>query len=78
MLVKFLKFILILLIYQSPLYSKNNTLNDFNSRFLSNYFSGIVAYENSDNSQALKFFNSSKFLIKQHEMYLEKYTFAYK
>ena len=55
MLVKFLKFILILLIYQSPLYSKNNTLNDFNSRFLSNYFSGIVAYENSDNSQALKF-----------------------
>ena len=76
MLVKFLKIILILLIYQSPLYSKNNTLNDFNSRFLSNYFSGIVAYENSDNSQALKFFNSSKFLIKQHEIYLEKYTFA--
>ena len=76
MLVKFLKFILILLIYQSPLYSKNNTLNDFNPRFLSNYFSGIVAYENSDNSQALKFFNSSKFLIKQHEIYLEKYTFA--
>jgi len=76
MFVKFLKFILILLIYQSPLYSKNNTLNDFNSRFLSNYFSGIVAYENSDNSQALKFFNSSKFLIKQHEIYLEKYTFA--
>ena len=76
MLVKFLKFILILLIYQSPLYSKNNTLNDFNSRFLSNYFSGIVAYENSDNSQALKFFSSSKFLIKQHEIYLEKYTFA--
>ena len=76
MLVKFLKFILILLIYQSPLYSKNNTLNDFNSRFLSNYFSGIVAYENSDNSQALKFFNSSKFLIKQHKIYLEKYTFA--
>lgn len=76
MLVKFLKFILILLIYQSPLYSKNNTLNDFNSLFLSNYFSGIVAYENSDNSQALKFFNSSKFLIKQHEIYLEKYTFA--
>ena len=76
MLIKIFKLFLILLIYQSPLYSKNNTLNDFNSRFLSNYFSGIVAYENSDNSQALKFFNSSKFLIKQHEIYLEKYTFA--
>ena len=76
MLLKLLKFILILLLYQSPLYSKSTTLNDFNKRFLSNYFSGIVAYENSDNSQALKFFNSSKFLIKQHDAYLERYTFS--
>ena len=76
MLLKLLKYILILLLYQSPLYSKSTTLNDFNTRFLSNYFSGIVAYENSDNSQALKFFNSSKFLIKQHDAYLERYTFS--
>ena len=76
MLLKLLKFILILLLYQSPLYSKSRTLNYFNTRFLSNYFSGIVAYENSDNSQALKFFNSSKFLIKQHDAYLERYTFS--
>jgi len=76
MLLKLLKFILILLLYQSPLYSKSTTLNDFNKGFLSNYFSGIVAYENSDNSQALKFFNSSKFLIKQHDAYLERYTFS--
>ena len=76
MLLKLLKFILILLLYQSPLYSKSTTLNDFNTRFLSNYFSGIVAYENSDNFQALKFFNSSKFLIKQHDAYLERYTFS--
>ena len=76
MLIKLLKFILILLLYQSPLYSKSTTLNDFNKRYLSNYFSGIVAYENSDNSQALKFFNSSKFLIKQHDAYLERYTFS--
>ncbi len=76
MLLKLLKFILILLLYQSPLYSKSTTLNDFNKRFLSNYFSGIVAYENSDNSQALKFFNLSKFLIKQHDAYLERYTFS--
>jgi len=76
MLLKLLKFILILLLYQSPLYSKSTTLNDFNKGFLSNYFSGIVAYENSDNSQALKFFNLSKFLIKQHDAYLERYTFS--
>ena len=76
MLVKFIKFILILLFYQSPLYSKSQTLNDFNSGHLSNYFSGIVAYESSDNSQALKFFKSSKFLIKKHNSYLEKYIYS--
>jgi hypothetical protein len=73
MLIKFFKFALILLFYQSPLYSKSKTLNNFNSHHLSNYFSGIVAYDNNNNSQALKFFKSSKHLIKQHNSYLEKY-----
>jgi len=76
MLIKFFKFALILLFYQSPLYSKSKTLNDFNSHHLSNYFSGIVAYENNDNSQALKFFKSSKSLIKQHNPYLENYVYT--
>ena len=76
MLIKFFKFVLILLFYQCPLYSKSKTLNDFNSRHLSNYFSGIIAYDNSDNSKALKFFKSSKYLIKQHNSYLESYINA--
>ncbi len=76
MLTKLFKFILILVLYQSPLYSKNKTLNVFNVSYLTNYFSGIVAYENFNNSQALKFFNSSKLLIKQHDTYLKKYTFS--
>ena len=76
MMIKFFKFALILLLYQSPLYSKNKTLNNFNSSHLSNYFSGIVAYENNDNSEALQFFKSSKNLIKQHNSYLKKYIFA--
>ena len=76
MLIKFFKFFLILLFYQSPLYSKSKTLNDFNSLHLSNYFSGIVAYENNDNSQALKFFKSSKYLIKRHNSYLENYIYT--
>ena len=76
MLIKFLKFILIIILYQAPLYSKNKTLNDFNSQHLSNYFSGIVAYENNNNSQALKFFKSSKYLIKKHNTYLENYIYA--
>ena len=76
MLIRLFKFVLILLFYQSPLYPKSKTLNDFNLRHLSNYFSGIVAYENKDNTKALKFFQSSKFLIKQHNPYLERYIYS--
>ena len=76
MLIKLFKIILILLLYQNPLYSKNKTLNDLNLQYLSNYFSGIVAYENNDNSEALKFFKSSRFLIKQHNSYLENYIYS--
>ena len=63
MFIKFLKLVLVILLYQVPLYSKNKTLNDLNSRYLSNYFSGIIAYENKDISEALKFFKLSKRLI---------------
>ena len=76
MLIKLFKFVLILLLYQSPLYSKNKILNEFNTSYLSNYFSGIVAYENKDNSEALEFFKSSKSLIKQHNPYLERYIYS--
>ena len=76
MLTKLLKFILIISLYQSPLYSKSKSLNDFNLSYLSNYFSGIVAYENQDNFKALQFFKSSKFLIKRHNSYLEKYIYS--
>jgi len=76
MLIKLFKLVLILLLYQGPLYSKNKTLNDFNLRHLSNYFSGIVAYENQDNFKALKFFKYSKFLINQHNSYLERYIYS--
>ena len=76
MIIKLFKFILILLFYQGPLYSKSNSLNDFNSHHLSNYFSGIVAYDNNDNSKALKFFKSSKHLIKKHNSYLKNYVNA--
>jgi len=76
MLIKFFKFSLILLFYQTPLYSKSKTLNDFNLSHFSNYFSGIIASENNDNPKALKFFKSSKFLIKKHNSYLKKYVYS--
>ena len=56
------------------MYSKSATFDDFNSRDLSNYFSGIVAFENRDNSKALKFFNLTKVLINKHDSYLKRYV----
>ena len=76
MLVNFFKLFLILLFYQSPLYSKSKTLSDFNSSYLTNYFSGIVAHDNKDNFEALKFFEASKLLIKRHDNYLERYVYS--
>ncbi len=61
-----------LILYQSNLFSKSNTFDKFNSRNFSKYFSGIVALENKNNSDALSFFNSSKILIDQHDPYLKK------
>ena len=65
---------MIFISYQTPLYSKSPTFNDFNSKDLSNYFSGIVAFENGDNSEALKYFNFSKKLINNHDGYLKRYV----
>ncbi len=74
MFIKYFKLILILVFfYQNPLYSKSKIFNEFNSRYLANYFSGIIAYENKDNLKALKFFKSSKFLISEYDPYLIKY-----
>ena len=74
---KIIKYILfIFLFYQIPLYSKSSTLNDFNSKNLSKYFSAIIALENKNNTEALDFFNSSKILIKNHNPYLKKYVYS--
>ncbi|MDA9177758.1 hypothetical protein N9O17_01345 [Candidatus Pelagibacter sp.] len=73
------KFIIILtlsLLYQSSLSSKSISFVEFNSKNLSKYFSGIVAFENKDNSIALNYFNSSKILINQHDPYLERFVMS--
>ena len=74
---KNIKFIiLIFLFYQTPINSKSISFNDFDSKNLSNYFSGIVAYENKDNLKALDFLNSSKSLINEHDPFLERYIYT--
>jgi len=71
---KKIKIILILLLlYQSPLLSKSN---NFDSKNLSRYFSGIVALKDNNNSKALSYFHSSKILINQHDPYLEKFVLS--
>ena len=72
---KKIKFILIIfLLYQTPLYSKSNNFNNFNSKNLSKYFSGIVAFENKENTSALEFFSSSKILLNKHDPYLKRFV----
>jgi len=74
---KLIKLIVILVIvYQTPGYSKSATFNDFNSKDLSNYFSGIIAFENKNNSEALKFFNSTRILLNKHDAYLSRYIYS--
>ena len=68
--------LLIFIFYQSHLYSKSNSFNDFDRKDLSKYFSGIVAYENKENSKALNFFKSSKKLIHKHDPYLKRYIYS--
>ena len=67
-------FAVFILFYQTAAYSKSASFNDFNSRDLTNYFSGIIAYENRENTDALKFFNASKVLINRHDSYLKRYV----
>ncbi len=71
---KVLTVIIFILFYQNHLYSKSNSFNNFNPKNLSNYFSGIVAFENNKNSDALNFYNSSKILTNQHDPYLKRYV----
>ncbi len=78
MLTKFYKIfcLILLLIFQSPLYSKSKDFREFNSKNLSSYFSGLVSYNNQKNIDSLKFFNLSDSLIDKHEPYLKKYIFS--
>ena len=69
-------FVILGLLYQTPGYSKSASFNEFNSRDLTNYFSGIVAFENQNNFDALKFFNASKVLLNKHDSFLKRYVYS--
>ena len=71
---KFVFMFFLLLFYQNWSLSKSTSFNKIDAKNLSRYFSGIVAFENKKNSEALNFFKSSKILINQHDPYLERYV----
>ena len=74
---KKIKIILILLLfYQTPLYSKSASFNNYNVDNFTKYFSAIVAFENKNNTEALGFFNSSKILLDKHNPYLKRYIYS--
>jgi len=70
---KIIHIFIFFLLYQTPLFSKSISLDSLNSKNFSKYFSGIVAFENKDNSAALEFFDSSKILLNRHEPYFKRY-----
>ena len=75
MVLKNIKFILIILLfYQNTLFTKSSSFEKIDSKNLSKYFSGIVAFGNKKNSEALDFFNSSKILINAHDPFLKRYV----
>ncbi len=68
--------ILSFLLYQTSTYSKVSEKNEFNQKYLSNYFSALISYDNQKNDDALKFFKSSKSLIQKHDNFLKEYVFS--
>ena len=69
-------FLILFLFYQTPLNSKSTSSKNFDRKDLSNYFSGIIALGNNNNSSALDFLNSSKNLIKKHDPFIQKYVLS--
>ena len=63
-------------LYQNLVYSNVNVDKEFNQKYLSDYFSALFSFNNQNNVQALKYFNSSKFLINKHDRFLKKYVFS--
>lgn len=76
MLVRILKVLFIshLFLYHSSVFSKSTENNNFNQRYLSNYFSALVSYENGANELAIKYFDSTKSILRDYPSYFDKYV----
>ena len=75
MLIRYLKvlFILIIFLYHSSVFSKSSENNNFNQRYLSDYFSALVSYDNNDNELAIKYFDQTKSILRDRQEFFDTY-----
>ncbi len=71
--IKFFIFLLFFLLYQSVSISKINEIENFNQKYLSNYFSGIVSLKNEETEASFKFLENSYPISETHKNYLKNY-----
>ena len=74
--IKKILLIIFILLYQNSLYSKTNENINFNQRYLSNYFSAMLSFNNKENDRTIKFFNFNKRLITRSEDSFKKYILS--
>ena len=74
--IKKILLIIFILLYQNSLYSKTNENINFNQRYLSNYFSAMLSFNNKENDRTIKFFNYNKRLISRSEDSFKKYILS--
>ena len=67
---------MLLFLNQTNVFGKVSDKKDFNQKYLSNYFSALLSYDNQENEKALQYFEESKDLINSHESFLKEYVFA--
>ena len=71
--IKFFIFLLFFLLYQNVSISKINEIENFNQKYLSNYFSGIVSLKNEETEASFKFLENSYPISETHKNYLKNY-----
>ena len=75
MFIRFFKilFVITIFLYHSSAFSKPNENQNFNQRYLSNYFSALVSHENGNNELALKYFDLTKSILRNNPEYFNQY-----
>ena len=66
-------FVITIFLYHSSAFSKPNENQNFNQRYLSNYFSALVSYENGNNELAIKYFDLTKSILRKNPEYFNQY-----